>query len=151
MPHQHHLSTTSVTSELDDYPLVPNELDPRPPLSRHNSAPSHLMLSPAKCPFPRSDTKDPQATNRISAPGAIQGFDFGGVLGYEERDLESEAEARARGVHFGGNFNMELQKRRDRDVKLKRQIRRFRFVVRCMQLGCRYRSPLHFLFSRTRC
>jgi hypothetical protein len=41
----------------------------------------------------------------------------------------------------GGRFNrmdLELQRMKDRDVALKRQIRRFRFVVRAAHLACRY-------------
>lgn len=38
------------------------------------------------------------------------------------------------------NMDMEGQKLREKDVKLKRNIRRFRFVVRCAHLACRF-SP----------
>jgi hypothetical protein len=120
MPHQHQPSTTSVTSEHDDSPLIH-----LPNLSRHFSAPLPMdpPLTPAK-PF-----------NRISAPSALKGLNFGRVLGYEEHDLESGTH---KGVAFSKEVEDELQRRQERDARLKRNIRRFRFVVRCMQLGCRY-------------
>jgi hypothetical protein len=140
MPHQHHLSTTSVTSvtsvtsEFDDHPLVPTE-----PLviPRHNSAP--LMLSSAK-----GIDNPSNGAKRVSAPGAVNGFTFLGTpLGYHERDLESEAaiRARARGIPFGEDLHLDLQKRRDRDMWWKKNIRKFRFVVRTLQLCCRYFCP----------
>jgi hypothetical protein len=36
-----------------------------------------------------------------------------------------------------GNMDLELEKMKARDSKLKRNIRRFRFVVRCAHLACR--------------
>jgi hypothetical protein len=124
MPHQHQPSTTSVTSEPDDRPLIH-----LPSLSRHFSAPLPMEPSapPAK-PF-----------HRISAPSALKGLNFGRVLGYQEHDLESGTH---KGVAFSKEVEDELQRRQERDARLKRNIRRFRFVVRCTQLGCRYNPPL---------
>jgi hypothetical protein len=76
--------------------------------------------------------------NRISAPSALKGLNFGHVLGYQDHDLESGTN---KGISFSKEVEDELQRRQERDARLKRNIRRFRFVVRCTQLGCRYAPP----------
>ena len=42
---------------------------------------------------------------------------------------------------------LNVQKKQERDTKLKKHIRRFRFIVRALNLGCRYLSGLITLFN----
>lgn len=117
----HQLSTTSVTSEHDTRPLIK-----LPILSKSFSVP--LPMDPPPPPA--------KPLNRISAPSMLKGLNF--ALGYEEHDLESGIH---KGIAFSKEVEDELQRRQERDARLKRNIRRFRFVVRCMQVACRYTLP----------
>lgn len=60
----------------------------------------------------------------------------------QEESSERYQLVSSRGSTFHYDMDLEVQKMKEKDVKLKRNIRRFRFVVRCAHLACRFAPPL---------
>ena len=67
------------------------------------------------------------------------------TAGYQTRESERYRLVGNRPVSFS-RMDMEVQRMKEKDTKLKRNIRRFRFVVRSAHLACRYIPPEQFLW-----
>lgn len=59
------------------------------------------------------------------------------TYGQEESSESYQLVGRRRNT-FQHDMDLEVQRMQEKDVKLKKNIRRFRFVVRCAHLACRY-------------
>jgi hypothetical protein len=62
------------------------------------------------------------------------------TAGYQGQESERYRLVSNRPVSFS-RMEMEVQRMKEKDTKLKRHIRRFRFVVRSAHLACRYIPP----------
>ena len=63
----------------------------------------------------------------------------------QEESSESYQLVSRRGNTLQHDMDLEVQRMKEKDVRLKRNIRRFRFVVRCAHLACRFALWLRWI------
>jgi len=142
MPHQIHERYTSSSTPSSTPLASPNTIAERRPLFVEGS------LSPPSAPglgfesYERDTSREEYIGPKTPAGGESRDKYLEDSPGFHDQDQERK---RLVGNRQRGSFakmDMEVQRLKEKDTKLKRNIRRFRFVVRSAHLACRYISHI---------